>query len=37
MEADVAVREGHREEAVAAVATATEEVCRFIARLYPAA
>ena len=26
-------REGHRDEAVAAVATATEEVCRFIARL----
>ena len=34
---DVEAREGHREEAAAAVATATEEVGRFIARLYPAA
>ena len=32
----VAVRNGHRQEAAAALATATEEVCRFIARL-PAA
>jgi HPt (histidine-containing phosphotransfer) domain-containing protein len=28
----VAVREGHRQEAAAALATATDEVCRFIAR-----
>jgi HPt (histidine-containing phosphotransfer) domain-containing protein len=34
---EIAVREGHREEAVAALATATEEVCRYIARLFPAA
>ena len=33
VEADVALSEGHRDEAVAAVATATEEACRFIARL----
>ena len=32
----VAVRKGHRQEAAAALATATEEVCRYIARL-PAA
>ena len=37
VEAEMALREGHRDEAVAAVAMATEEVCRFIARLYPAA
>ncbi len=37
VEAEIALREGHRDEAVAAVAMATEEVCRFIARLYPAA
>jgi HPt (histidine-containing phosphotransfer) domain-containing protein len=36
VEADIAPREGHRAEAVAAVAIATEEACRFIARLYPA-
>jgi HPt (histidine-containing phosphotransfer) domain-containing protein len=36
VEADIALREGHRDEAVAAVAIAAEEVCRFIARLYPA-
>jgi HPt (histidine-containing phosphotransfer) domain-containing protein len=34
---DVEGHEGHREEAAAAVATATEEVCRYIARLFPAA
>jgi HPt (histidine-containing phosphotransfer) domain-containing protein len=37
VEADTALREAHRDEAVAAVAMATEEACRFIARLYPAA
>ena len=37
VEAEMALREGHRDEAVAAVAMAAEEVCRFIARLYPAA
>ena len=37
LEVQMALQEGHRDEAVAAVATATEEVCRFIARLYPAA
>ncbi len=37
VEADTAPREAHRDEAVAAVAMATEEACRFIARLYPAA
>jgi HPt (histidine-containing phosphotransfer) domain-containing protein len=37
VEADAALREAHRDEAVAAVAMATEEACRFIARLYPAA
>ena len=36
VEAEMAPREAHRDEAVAAVATATEEVCRYIARLYPA-
>ena len=35
VEADIALREGHRDEAVAAVATAAEEACRFIARLLP--
>ena len=35
VEADGAT-EGHRDEAVAAVAMATEEVCRYIARLFPA-
>jgi HPt (histidine-containing phosphotransfer) domain-containing protein len=33
IESDVALSEGHRDEAVAALATATDEVCRFIARL----
>lgn len=37
VEAETALQEGHRDEAVAAVATATEEVCRQIARLFPAA
>jgi len=32
-----AVREGDRDEAAAAVAMATEEVCRYIARLFQAA
>lgn len=36
VEADTALREVHRDEAVAAVAMAAEEACRFIARLYPA-
>ena len=35
--AEMAVREGHRDEATVAVAMATEEVCRYIARLFPAA
>ena len=33
VEADVALSEGHRDEAVAAVATAADEACRFIVRL----
>ena len=33
VEADMALSEGHRDEAVAAVATAAEEACRFIDRL----
>jgi HPt (histidine-containing phosphotransfer) domain-containing protein len=33
VEADVALSEGHRDDAVAAVATAADEACRFIARL----
>jgi HPt (histidine-containing phosphotransfer) domain-containing protein len=37
VEAEMALREGHRDEAVAAVATAADEVCRYIARLFPAA
>jgi HPt (histidine-containing phosphotransfer) domain-containing protein len=36
VEAEMALREGHGDEAVVAVATATEEVCRYIARLFPA-
>jgi HPt (histidine-containing phosphotransfer) domain-containing protein len=36
VEAEMALREGHRDEAVAAVAMATEEMCRYVARLYPA-
>jgi len=35
--AKTAVREGHRDEAAAAVAMAIEEVCRYIERLFPAA
>ena len=35
VEAEMAREEGHRDEAIAAVATATEEVCRYIARLFP--
>jgi HPt (histidine-containing phosphotransfer) domain-containing protein len=33
IESDVALSEGHRDEAVAALATAIDEVCRFIARI----
>ena len=33
IESDAALFEGHRDDAVAALATATDEVCRFIARL----
>jgi len=33
VEAELALTEGHRDEAVAAVATAGTEVCRFIERL----
>ena len=33
VEADVALSEGYRDDAVAALATAIDEVCRFIARL----
>ena len=36
VEAHVALSEGHRDEAVAAVATAAEEACRFITRLLAA-
>jgi HPt (histidine-containing phosphotransfer) domain-containing protein len=36
VEAEAARSEGHREEVVAAVTTASEEVCRYIARLFPA-
>ena len=36
VEAKMACAEGHRDEAVAAVATAADEVCRYIARLFPA-
>jgi HPt (histidine-containing phosphotransfer) domain-containing protein len=36
VEADAALTEGHRDEVVAAVATAAEEACRFIARLLAA-
>jgi HPt (histidine-containing phosphotransfer) domain-containing protein len=32
VEADVAVSEGHRDEAIAGVAAAADEACRFIAR-----
>ena len=34
VEADMALSEGHRDEAIAAVATAAEEACRFINRLF---
>ncbi|HZT48492.1 MAG TPA: Hpt domain-containing protein [Hyphomicrobiaceae bacterium] len=34
VEADLARREGHREEAIAAVAAAIDEACRFVARIY---
>lgn len=34
VDADAALGEGHREEALAAVATAMDEACRFIARLF---
>ena len=34
VEADMALSEGHRDEAIAAVATAVEEACRFINRLF---
>jgi HPt (histidine-containing phosphotransfer) domain-containing protein len=37
VEAEAAVEEGHRDNAVAAVATAADEVRRQIARLFPAA
>lgn len=37
VEAEATRQEGLREDAVAAVATATDEVCRYIARLFPAA
>ena len=37
VEADLALSEGHRDEAVAAVATAAEEASRFITRLLAAA
>jgi HPt (histidine-containing phosphotransfer) domain-containing protein len=35
IEAAAALSEGHCRDAVAALATATEEACRFIARLFP--
>lgn len=37
IEADMAHTEGHRDEAIAAVAMATEEACRFIGRLFTGA
>ena len=37
VEADVAHAEGHRDEAIAAVAMAIEEACRFIERLFTGA
>jgi hypothetical protein len=33
VESDLAFSEGHRDDALAALATATDEVCRFITRL----
>jgi hypothetical protein len=35
VESDLALGEGHRDEAVAAVATAADEVCSYVARLFP--
>lgn len=35
IEADAFLGGGHRDEAIAAVATAIDEACRFIARLFP--
>jgi HPt (histidine-containing phosphotransfer) domain-containing protein len=35
VEAEMALAEGHRHEAVDAVATAVDEVCRYIERLFP--
>jgi HPt (histidine-containing phosphotransfer) domain-containing protein len=37
VEAEVALSEGHREEAVAAVTAASQEVCRYIERIFPPA
>jgi HPt (histidine-containing phosphotransfer) domain-containing protein len=37
VEADLALCEGHREEAIAGVAAAIDEACRFVARLYAGA
>jgi HPt (histidine-containing phosphotransfer) domain-containing protein len=37
VEADLARSEGHREEAVAAVAAAIDEACRYVARIYAGA
>jgi HPt (histidine-containing phosphotransfer) domain-containing protein len=37
VEADPTVGEGHREEAIGAVATTIDEACRFITRLYAGA
>jgi HPt (histidine-containing phosphotransfer) domain-containing protein len=38
VEGDAALfAEGHRDEAIAAIATATDEACRHIARLFPCA
>jgi HPt (histidine-containing phosphotransfer) domain-containing protein len=34
VEADRALCEGHREEAIAAIAGAIDEACRFVARIY---
>lgn len=37
VEAEAALAEGHREETVAAVTAASQEVCRYIERIFPAA
>lgn len=37
VEAKATLDEGHREDAIAAVTAASEEVCRYIARLFPPA